>query len=289
MKSFLGKCGYFEKNVRQALNTFRKIMKVGFYQFAPQFGQIQENLESILQAIEAFKGDLLVFPELALSGYQFLSREEAWELAEDIPSGNTLQQLEQAIQGRALYVVVGLAEREQGSVYNSAVLIGPKGYVGTYRKTHLFFEETLWFTPGNTGFQVWDIGQAKVGILVCFDWFYPEAARTLTLMGADILCHPSNLVLPYCPDAMVTRCIENHVFSITANRVGREQRGDKTALSFIGLSEIVAPDGHIIHRASDHEPELFTYDIDVTQARDKRINPYNDLLKDRQPQWYLER
>jgi predicted amidohydrolase len=86
---------------------------------------------------------------------------------------------------------------------------------------------------------------------------------------------------------MVTRCLENRVFAITANRVGREQRGEKAALSFIGLSEIVAPNGQILHRASHNEPELFMYEIDVAQARDKRINSYNDLLKDRQPQWYL--
>ncbi len=264
-------------------------MNVGFFQFAPQFGETQRNLESIVQAINSFHGHLLVFPELALSGYQFLSKEEAWELAEEVPTGTVFQQLEQAIQGRELYVVVGLAERAQDCLYNSAVLIGRKGYIGTYRKTHLFFEETLWFSPGNTGFHVWDIEIAKIGLLVCFDWFYPEAARTLALKGADILCHPSNLVLPYCPDAMVTRCIENGVFAITANRVGREQRGNKSALSFIGLSEIVAPNGQILHRASQKEPELFTHDIDITQARDKRINPYNDLLKDRQPQWYVER
>jgi predicted amidohydrolase len=271
------------------VNESGAIMNVGFFQFAPHFGETQRNLESIIQAIDSFQGHLLVFPEFALSGYQFLSKEEAWELAEDVPSGKVCQQMDQAIRGRELYVVVGLAERAQGRLYNSAVLIGPKGYVGTYRKTHLFFEETLWFSPGNTGFHVWDIGRAKIGLLVCFDWFYPEAARTLALKGADILCHPSNLVLPYCPDAMVTRCIENHVFAITANRIGREKRGNKSALSFIGLSEIVAPTGQIVHRASHNEPELFTYNIDVTQARDKRINPYNDLLKDRQPQWYVER
>jgi predicted amidohydrolase len=80
--------------------------------------------------------------------------------------------------------------------------------------------------------------------------------------------------------------LENHVFAITANRVGREQRENKSALSFIGLSEIVAPNGKIFHRASPRDPELFVSEIDVSQARDKRINPYNDLLKDRQPQWY---
>jgi predicted amidohydrolase len=166
-------------------------------------------------------------------------------------------------------------------------LIGPNGYIGTYRKTHLFFEETLWFVPGDTGFLVWDIGRARVGLLVCFDWFFPEAARSLALKGADVLCHPSNLVLPYCPDAMVTRCLENRVFAITANRVGREQRGEKPALQFIGMSEIVAPNGRILCRSSEKEQELRLCEIDITEARNKRINPYNDLLKDRQPHWYV--
>ena len=263
-------------------------MNVGFFQFDPQFGETQRNVDSIIHTIHDFQGDLLVFPELALSGYQFLSKEEAWEFAEEVPTGSVCQQLEQAIQGRELYVVVGLAERAQGRLYNSAILIGPNGHVGTYRKTHLFFEETLWFSPGNTGFQVWDIGVAKIGLLVCFDWFYPEAARMLALKGADILCHPSNLVLPHCPDAMVTRCLENHVFAITANRVGREQRGNKSPLSFIGLSEVVAPNGHIVHRATRKDPELFSCEIDVAHARNKRINPYNDLLNDRRPEWYVE-
>jgi predicted amidohydrolase len=75
-------------------------------------------------------------------------------------------------------------------------VVGPKGFIGCYRKTHLFFEETLWFTPGDSGFQVWDIGMAKVGVMICFDWYYPESARTLALQGADIIAHPSNLVLP---------------------------------------------------------------------------------------------
>jgi predicted amidohydrolase len=171
--------------MKYSTGPFGKTMKVGFFQFSPQFGETQRNVESILHAIESFQGDLLVVPELALSGYQFLSKEEAWESAEEVPSGAVCQRLEEVIRGRSLHVVVGLAERAQDHVYNSAVLIGPHGYIGTYRKTHLFFEETLWFTPGNRGFQVWDIGQAKVGLLVCFDWFYPEAARTLALKGAD--------------------------------------------------------------------------------------------------------
>jgi len=134
--------------------------------------------------------------------------------------------------------------------------------------------------------QVWDIGPAKVGIMICFDWFYPEAARTLALKGAEILCHPSNLILPHCPDAMVTRCLENRVFSVTANRIGQEERGGKQALTFIGKSEVVSPGGKILHRAQPDKEELTVVDIDVTEARDKRLNPYNDLFRDRQPHLY---
>lgn len=263
-------------------------MNVGFFQFDPAFGEVQKNLGAILKAIEGFSGNLLVFPELALSGYQFVKRTEAEELAQEVQGSPVIKELVEAVQGRNLHVVVGIAEREDGLLYNSALLVGPEGHLGTYRKTHLFFEETLWFSPGNTGFQVWDIGLAKVGLLVCFDWFYPEAARSLALKGADILCHPSNLVLPYCPDAMVTRCLENRVFAITANRVGVEERGGKPPLRFIGFSEIVAPNGRILYRASESERDLHGCDIEVGQARDKRINPYNDLFRDRQPQWYAE-
>lgn len=261
-------------------------MKVGFFQFAPKFGEIQRNLDQILNAIEAFTGDLLVLPELALSGYQFASKTEVEALAQDRQSP-IFQTLQSALHDRGLHVALGFAECADGCLYNSAVLMGSEGIIGIYRKTHLFFEENLWFSPGNTGFQVWDIGGAKVGIMVCFDWFYPESARTLTVKGADILCHPSNLVLPFCPDAMVTRCLENRVFAVTANRIGQEERGGKPPLRFIGMSEVVAPNGSILHRAEASQSELYECEIDIAQARNKRINPYNDLLKDRQPQWYV--
>ena len=122
--------------------------------------------------------------------------------------------------------------------------------------------------------------------MVCFDWFYPEAARTLALKGADIICHPSNLVLPHCPEAMVTRCLENHVFSITANRIGSERRGGKKKLTYIGKSEVVGPRGRVLHRAPEKREKLAIVEIDPAEARDKSLNPYNDLLKDRRTALY---
>lgn len=124
--------------------------------------------------------------------------------------------------------------------------------------------------------------------MICFDWFYPEAARALALQGADIIAHPSNLVLPHCPESMVTRCLENRVFSITANRIGSEARGGKERLSFIGSSEVVDPRGRILHRAPREIEDLAIIEIDPAEARIKSLNPYNDLLRDRRPAFYHE-
>ena len=166
------------------------------------------------------------------------------------------------------------------------MLTGPDGFIGVYRKTHLFYEEKLWFSSGNTGFKVWQTPIGNIGIMICFDWFFPESARTLALRGADIIAHPSNLILPHCPDAMVTRCIENRVFAVTANRIGSEQRGDKEKLPFIGKSQIASPMGEIIYRASGDKEELTVMEIAVERARDKNLNSFNNLFNDRKKEFY---
>jgi len=261
-------------------------MKVGYYQFNPVFGDVRRNLEKVAKKLSSVRCDLMVLPELFASGYQFVSRDEVAALAEPVPGGATTTRLCEVARKRSMHIVAGLPERDGSRLYNSAVIVGPRGVIGCYRKTHLFFEETQFFTPGDTGFQVWDIGAAKIGVMVCFDWFYPEAARTLALKGADIICHPSNLVLPHCPAAMVTRCLENHVFSITANRIGSEKRGGKKKLTFIGTSEIVGPRGKILLRAPETRETLAIIDIDPKEARNKSLNVYNDLLRDRRTALY---
>jgi predicted amidohydrolase len=203
-----------------------------------------------------------------------------------VPEGETTKRLTEVAARRGMTIVAGLPERAGAHCFNSAVVVGPKGFIGCYRKTHLFFEETLFFTPGDSGFQVWDTGLAKVGVMICFDWYYPEAARTLSLQGADIIAHPSNLVLPHCPDSMVTRCLENRVLSVTANRIGSEARGGKDRLTFIGMSEVVSPRGLILHRAPPDGEELTVVEIEPADARIKALNAYNDLLRDRRPALY---
>jgi predicted amidohydrolase len=122
--------------------------------------------------------------------------------------------------------------------------------------------------------------------MICFDWIFPEVARSLALKGADIICHPSNLILPHCQDAMVTRCIENRVFAITSNRTGTEKR-PKEELTFTGRSQIVDPKGRVLTQANAEEEKLCIIEIDPLLAKDKKVTPNNHIFEDRRTDFYL--
>ena len=260
-------------------------MKVGFVQFMPAFGDVERNIAEIERLVAPLDAELIVLPELCNTGYLFASRQEVEELAEEIPGGRTTAALCGMAEAKNVHVVAGLIERAGERCFNASVLIGPAGHIATYRKIHLFLEETLWFDPGDRGFAVYDIGACRVGMMICFDWIFPEAARILALQGADLLCHPANLVLPFCQDAMVTRCLENRVYAVTANRTGKEARG-KRELRFTGGSQITGPDGTILCRAGNTADETRVAEIDVSRARDKAINPLNDLIRTRRTEFY---
>jgi predicted amidohydrolase len=262
-------------------------MKAAFYQYNPIFGRKDENLEKFLSAVQDADTDLLVLPEFFATGYQFISKEEVEELSERVPGGHTTQFLSELARRKNFHIVAGIAEREGDSFFNSAILTGPDGFIGVYRKTHLFFEEKLYFTPGDTGFRVWNTEAGRIGVMICFDWFFPESMRTLALMGADIVAHPSNLILPYCPGAMPFRCLENKVFAVTANRIGEERRKEGQILKFIGQSEIVSPEAKVLVRAPENEEALMVTEIDPHAARDKSLNPMNNIFDDRRPEMYI--
>lgn len=264
----------------------RIIMKAGFYQFNPVFGNKKRNLAAVADAFDGIDAELMVLPEFFATGYQFISMDEVAHLAEEVPSGETTEALVGLSKKHGIYIVGGLPERDKELFYNSAVITGPEGFIGVYRKTHLFFEEKLWFTPGDTGFKVFHTDIGAVGIMICFDWYFPESMRSLALQGAQVIAHPSNLVLPHCPAAMPIRCLENKVFAVTANRIGTEQRKEGLSLTFIGMSQIVAPDATIIARASEKDNSIMVADINPERALNKAINPYNDLFKDRRPEMY---
>jgi predicted amidohydrolase len=129
-------------------------------------------------------------------------------------------------------------------------------------------------------------GTVRVGLMICFDWIFPESMRSLVLDGAEVVLHPSNLVKPWCQDAMVTRCLENGAFAVTANRVGQDDRGDGLRLRFTGRSQITAPRGGIVARAAEDGECVRVETIDLADARDKRVTGVNDLLADRRPDAY---
>lgn len=260
-------------------------MKIGYYQYRPVFGRVDQNLKNVADKLAGVDAELIVLPELAFTGYYFRDRQEVKTLAEDPHHSVTVDVLKKLCKKKKFYLVTGFAEKVKDKVFNSALLIGPNGIKHIYRKIHLFNEETNWFDEGDIPLQVNRVNNTRIGIMVCFDWAFPEVTRVLALQGADIICHPSNLVLDYCQRTMLTRCLENKVYAITTNRFGYDKRPHGN-LRFTGRSQIVAPGGTLIHQARSQGEELYIMDIDPKLARDKSITSMNDVLNDRRPKFY---
>lgn len=261
-------------------------MRVGYVQFAPEFGEVDRNLEKVADLLAREPSNLWVLPELFSTGYQFAVQHEVQELSEPIPDGPTTRRLIALARDLRCHIVAGLAEEANDQAYNSAVLVGPSGLVAVYRKVHLFYEEKRWFTPGDLPFPVADIGVAKAGLMVCYDHLFPEAARALALQGTDVIAHPANLVMPGLAQlTMQVRAAENRVFTVTANRIGVEARTDET-LRFTGLSQIVSPTGEVLLQASPDREEVGVVDVDPAWARDKHLTTLNDVFADRRPEFY---
>ena len=261
-------------------------MRVGFMQFSPLFGRKEENVERVINSLRGAEADLLVLPELFSTGYLFLNEEELRRSAETISDGPTVSKFLELAKKQNTNLVFGIAERADDKLFNSSVLVTAKGECFVYRKLHLFDREKRLFSPGDKELEVFDIGEAKIGMMICFDWIFPEVARSLALKGADIICHPSNLILPHCQDAMVTRCIENRVFAITSNRTGTEKRR-KEELTFTGRSQIVDPKGRVLAQANADEENLCIIEIDPFLAKDKKVTANNHIFEDRRTDFYL--
>ena len=259
-------------------------MKVGYIPNSPVFGDKDVNFAQIEEMSKNVKADLIVLPEFFATGYTFISKEEAIDLAED-GNGITSQFLQKISQKTNAIVVGGFVEKEGSKTFNSAMMVSENEVIGIYRKIHLYNKEKLWFSPGDQPFKIHEINDVKIGMMICFDWIFPESVRSLALLGADIVAHSANLVLPYCQKAMLTRCLENRVFAITANRIGTEKRGEDNFI-FTGESQITSARGEALSSAPKNEIFLDIIEIDINQARDKALNTYNDIFKDRRPNFY---
>ncbi|MGF1580925.1 MAG: carbon-nitrogen hydrolase family protein [Gemmataceae bacterium] len=248
--------------------------KIACVQMDCQLGDTEVNLQTILNGFqEATRNGarLVVFPECAVTGYAFESKEEAWAIAEAVP-GPTTEAIIEACRAADAYVIVGTLEQEEATndLFNVAVLIGPEGVIHVYRKLHLPYLGVDRFTrPGNIPFAVQDIGGLRVGMTICYDGSFPEAARSLMLQGADLVALPTN----YPTGAKITvqtfataRALENQVYYACCNRIGHERGFD-----FIGMSRIISPRAEYLACTEEDQPTILYAEIDPTIARNKLV------------------
>ena len=267
-------------------------MLCGVAQTAPRLGEPARNLEACVARLEeaaAAGCRLVVLPECATSGYMFASEEDAARAAEPIP-GPSVEALERACARLDLYCVAGLLERDEDRLRNAAVLVGPEGLVGRYRKTHLpYLGVDRFVAPGDEPPEVFETPLGRIGIEICYDLRFPELTRAMALRGAEIVVHPTNwpaAVRPLAEFLTRARAAENRVFLLTANRVGREG-----GTEFFGRSQVVDPRGTRLAEAGEEREELVMAEIDPAEAREKdRVIVPGEyelhLFADRRPELY---
>jgi predicted amidohydrolase len=261
-------------------------LKIAYAQTNPVFGEVKANVEEAMDLIQRVEADIVVLPELFNTSYSFLNREEVKRLAEVIPDGYTSRILLEESERQKKTIIAGLAERAGEALYNTAILFSKGKLLGLYRKIHLFNREKVLFNRGDTQPKVFTVDGVRISMLICFDWLFPEIWRVLALKGAEIIAHPSNLVLPnYCQIAMLARSFENHIYTITANRVGEEKRGEYH-LRYTGRSQIVSPRMDILASAPEDQVECKAVEVNINLARNKKVTELNDIFKDRRPKFY---
>lgn len=270
-------------------------LKVASIQMEPVFGETAGNVARSIALLEeaAEKGArLAVLPELCNTGYVFESRSELRALAEEVPAGPSTTAWIEAARRLDMHIVAGITERDGEVFYNSAVIVGPSGYIGRYRKVHLWREEALYFTPGDLGFPVFDTPVGKIGCQICYDCWFPESFRLAALQGAELMCVPTNWVPIPGQDpkreAMANILVmaaahSNSLFIVAADRVGTE-RGQP----FIGQSLIVSHTGWpAAGPASSDRQEVLVAEVNLADARRKRNwNDFNQVLRDRRTDVY---
>ena len=270
------------------------LVTIACCQIEPHVGEKDENVEKTLMfANEAIDQGayIVLLPELANTGYMFNTRKEAFSLAEVVPGGETTQRWEELAKDRGVYLAAGIAEREGYSLYNTSVLIGPDGFIGSYRKLHLWNREKLFFEPGDLGLPVFHTPIGRLGMIVCYDMWFPELIRIYALQGADLILNVTNWVAGSEAerDSRVTEAVcvaQAHlssVFVAAADRIGVE-RGQP----FLGRSMIVSPTGGVLAGpASFDEEEIVYAECNLSEARKrKRKTRLNHVVHDRRTDVY---
>lgn len=255
-------------------------------------GNVAANRQQIVARIREaadHHAQLVIFPECALTGYCFDSLAEAAALAEPL-DGESAQAIAAACHDTNLHAVVGFIERLSDRYYNAAMVVGPAGVVGSYRKVHLpFLGVDRFLTPGDRPFAVIDLPQGRIGINICYDASFPEAARALKLLGAELVILPTNWPGGAWRTAefiINARASENHLHFAAVNRVGTER-----GWQFIGRSKVVDCMGDTVVEASRENEEIVYATLDLALSnRNKIVNVAGayelDRLADRRPEFY---
>jgi predicted amidohydrolase len=266
--------------------------KIAVVQMDCAFAEKAKNLDAIrgrLQEAVSNGARLVIFPECALPGYCFESKPEAMPHAEPIPGPST-RLLADDCAKLNVWAVVGLLEKDGDRLFNACTLIGPAGIAATYRKVHLpFLGVDRFTTPGDQPFAVHDLGGLRIGMNICYDGSFPEAARCLMLLGADLIVLPTNWptgAISTAKTLIPARALENHLYYAACNRIGTER-----GFRFIGMSRILGCTGEFLAVSENDEPTILYADIDPAKARDKhRVfmpGKYElHRLRDRRPELY---
>jgi predicted amidohydrolase len=268
-------------------------VRLSVVQFKPEFEAKEHNLKKISSLLQNLETDIILLPELCTTGYSFLNRQESLAVAEDI-DGSTAGFFLNLSAKLGAAIIAGFVERSGDKVFNSAIIAMPDSRIQVYRKTHLFFKEKICFDPGDTGFFSvrHPSKDCRIGVMICNDWRYPEAARTLALQGVDLIVCPANLVSHQWSIAMPARALENKVWLAVANRYGTETRiledGSPQTLAFNGNSAIYDYEGSAVAKAEKENKTVLTVMMDPLKTRDKSFNDYNDLFNDRRPDLYYK-
>lgn len=269
-------------------------MKIAGVQMDVRLGDVSGNLGRMADRFhEATKAGatLVAFPECAVTGYCFQELNEARPFAQSLP-GPATEAMTRLCKAADAFAVFGMLEADGDSVYNAAVLTGPDGVIGSYRKVHLPFLGVDKFTNfGDRPFAVHAAGEVRVGLNICYDAAFPEATRSMAIQGADLIVLPTNWPPgAECVAAHVinTRAMENAVYFMAVNRVGSER-----GFEFIGKSRVCAPDGSTLASADHREEQILYAEIDPAKARQKTAvrKPGEhaiDRMADRRPEFYGE-
>jgi len=267
-------------------------LRVAACQIDPQLGEVEGNLERIGRAVAeaaAAGAVLAVLPEAAVTGYAFGSLAEARPVARraGAVAHDVLVGLAEV---HRMTVICGTLEAQGDEVFNAALVATPDGERYTYRKMHLpYLGVDRYTTPGPDAPTVIDVGGLRIGVLICYDLRFPEAARMCALDGADLIALPANwpVGVDFHPGIFApSRAAENHCYLLACDRVGTER-----GTTFIGRSVLIDYDGHQLAVASDTDEELLLGDIDPEAARHTHVRRRPgehewDTMADRRPGLY---